>query len=849
MGLIFEKIISYDHINGSLDKTNFTAANRNSIQFIDIHVRFEKILMPGSRSSSDFPAYFIQTKVNSVFTGRPQRSDSIHTNKAEGFQAKVGDTYVISGSDTSDGTGTILQILDNGHTLIVDQNYASLETFQLESAYFAITTPQTASEIKFNWIENQEPENYLSKTDGDEQRSTVGGLDYTDTVTSHIADMLGNKSWQSGSITVKGNGSGLGNSGLAAGVVQAFIITHEVIFGPLSLPDEWDDDRAGIQPTRFLNGNALKYIASISLSVQENNPNDITVNESTELLGNTGGFGENLNGKPNYYSFSTPVYTRLDSTVNPSLELTTNKTKINFSIFNTEKSPFSNGDTIIIGGFNFAPSDKAQFRDIPAATSQLMEHNFIFDQVIETLGSGGVAVPRQKQLGSNLIVFDNLKSIWVNNSQIDIEIELDMHLDVVSRIGANPVQQYMLYIEVANHLLDRASTDKVQLLIDANNFYTDVSDDGMIIQDLSILRHPFSDIETETEEFADLFIEADFVGVDNFYLDKNTREADAITITGITSDIIARKNSGASFVLDTSKAKSLSAFGSINYATFGAVQDINSSDPRGFKTPVDDVRANTKINRIYDTARELLGFFDLRSTFPSRVGFNDWTVLSPVNDEFYDPSEPNKGKNQDWIRYDARADWNLFYKSTITAVKNGDIQTYSAEKQITTFNYTDGDEWTAGAITSFDENNVSIPTFGIKYANGKLRYETTFIGSVAPAASDIVIDFHIYVLESGTLKSIYTSSSAYDNHPDTLFKSIDSSNRTVVTDQGGNLWRGEVLTDSAKMQAIPKSKFVVTAILYDKRGPSPPVPPAVGKLTEGGILKRPEGNLNFKIKE
>ena len=150
---------------------------------------------------------------------------------------------------------------------------------------------------------------------------------------------------------------------------------------------------------------------------------------------------------------------------------------------------------------------------------------------------------------------------------------------------------------------------------------------------------------------------------------------------------------------------------------------------------------------------------------------------------------------------------------------------------------------------SFDENNVSIPTFGIKYANGKLRYETTFIGSVAPAASDIVIDFHIYVLESGTLKSIYTSSSAYDNHPDTLFKSIDSSNRTVVTDQGGNLWRGEVLTDSAKMQAIPKSKFVVTAILYDKRGPSPPVPPAVGKLTEGGILKRPEGNLNFKIKE
>jgi len=151
-----------------------------------------------------------------------------------------------------------------------------------------------------------------------------------------------------------------------------------------------------------------------------------------------------------------------------------------------------------------------------------------------------------------------------------------------------------------------------------------------------------------------------------------------------------------------------------------------------------------------------------------------------------------------WIRYGAPADWTIYYRTTLTALKNGNPLSYQAISPIYTHNYTAGDEWDTEQIKSFDENDVELTGFGIKYADGKLQANFTFIGVTPPVADDIVIDFHIYVYQEGTFKSLYTMSSAYDAHPDTLFKSIDSSNRVVVTNPSGAIWRGEVLTDSVK---------------------------------------------------
>ena len=205
MGVIIESIQSYDDINGASDKTNFLAANQSSVQYIDVNIRLETYLIAQTLLSADFPdKYFIQANARSQFTGKKQDNRTIHTNKVGGFEGfNVGDTYVVTGTSTSDGAGTILEISEDQRTLITDQTYSTLETFPLD-AIIGLTTPQTAVDYLFNLIENQEPENYTSKVDGDTQNALVGGLDYTDTVTNHVMTFLGNKSWQFGSITVTG---------------------------------------------------------------------------------------------------------------------------------------------------------------------------------------------------------------------------------------------------------------------------------------------------------------------------------------------------------------------------------------------------------------------------------------------------------------------------------------------------------------------------------------------------------------------------------------------------------------------------------------------------------------------
>ena len=845
MGVIIESIQSYDDINGASDKTNFLAANQSSVQYIDVNIRLETYLIAQTLLSADFPdKYFIQANARSQFTGKKQDNRTIHTNKVGGFEGfNVGDTYVVTGTSTSDGAGTILEISEDQRTLITDQTYSTLETFPLD-AIIGLTTPQTAVDYLFNLIENQEPENYTSKVDGDTQNALVGGLDYTDTVTNHVMTFLGNKSWQFGSITVTGNGTGNGDATLPTGVVQAFTITHEILVNPLMLFDEWDDIQARIKPERLIDGNSLKYILTAGVSSEENNPNGIETVIETEILGNVGWFNENLNGKPNNYTFSTPVYKRLDATINPSLELTTTETTVEFSVFNTTDSPFSNTNSKVIVGFNFAPSDSSQYRDIVAATSQTQDYNFIFDRVVETLGSGGTATPRQ--FGTDLQVIKSVTATLVSSSQIDVVVSIEMASDVVSRVSANVDQRYMLYVEVADHTLTRDETDKVQLLLDATDYYNDFSDDGMIVMSQSFLTHPFSDVDTETKSEIDIFAEGDLLNLNDFYLDKVTRETDEVQFTGITSEIIARKNTGASFVLD-SQSKNLSAFSSITDPTYGAIPNTNFTESRGFRTPVDDNRANTKLIRMYDL--DAAGLFYYRSQFPTYIRWDDYTALTGVNDEFFDSNEPNDGFNNDWIRYGAPSDWTIYYRTTLTALKNGNPLSYQAISPIYTHNYTAGDEWDTEQIKSFDENDVELTGFGIKYADGKLQANFTFIGVTPPVADDIVIDFHIYVYQEGTFKSLYTMSSAYDAHPDTLFKSIDSSNRVVVTNPSGAIWRGEVLTDSVKMSDFDKSEFQVSALIYDKRDPEPPSPPAVPKLMEDGTNKIMNGSSTFKIME
>lgn len=855
MGVFIEAVRVVDLIHGPdpLDSTPYLADNQSAVITVEIDVRFETYRTPLSTSDADPENKpFIILSPGPTKTGRVIDASAIFiSDKSVAWKEfHVGDFFVVQGAGgTNNKSGIIEEIIDDQkgtQTLITDQIFTPeiLGVFPGSVPYVGVITQQKALEFKFGLIENNEPLNYISKVDGHEQKSTVAGLDSVDTVTVFPMVQKGDKSWQFGSLTVKGNGIGQGNPDLftsgSNNIVQAFTITHEFVISPFMLFDQWDDILGKIKPDWLFGGNSLKYVFTVDISAEEKNPNDIFTGSEETILGNVGWFDENFNGNPTNYSFSDLIYTRLDNTISTGLELTSSITKIKFSVFNIVDSPFEDGQTVMVFGFNWAPQDEALYRDIFAATTQTMDHNFIFDNIVDTLGVGG-GVPRQD--GTDLSVIKSISSIFINSTQIDIVVEMELDSEVVNRIAANALQRFMIYFEVADHTTQRSTSDKVQLLIDADDFFIDTSDPDMFLKTLNFMEHPSSDPETDSIEFLDAKIEDDILAITDLKFDRNTRITDEITMNSIRGQILARKNTGATFVLDE-KAFALTAIEEIVDPVFSLIPNPNIDFDRGFKTPADENRGNVKFFR--DFAKDLGdGFFNYRFQYPFISRWEAFVALARVSSDFFIPGDPNDGRNHDWTHYDENVDWELIYRTTLTVTKNGTPLSFVIDRAFTSLRYLLDADWDNEEINSFDENDILLesgPTkFTIKYADGLIQADFDYIGTSTPSVNDIVIVLKIDVFEEGTFKSTYWLSSAYDAHPATWWRSLDSSKRVIVSNPSANIFRGEARLIGSK---LPKKKLKITGRLYDLRGVAPAVD---GKLKEDGTPKQKEAGNTQKL--
>lgn len=837
MAGIFEAIRFSDPIHGPSDTTDFLADVRNSVVNVEIDVRFETYVLAQSAVLGSSGS--IEIAPNPANTGLVADVRTIWANKSNAFEGfQVGDRIFVVGAPTpaNNGFATITEIVRED-IIKTDKNFSN-ETL-IVGGTVAVANVIDSFRHRFGLIENNESVNYVSKTDDSEQKSIIDGKVFNDLSLSDF-EQLGKKSWQFGSIQIKGNDRGLGT---ISALSQGFTIVQELLISPLTLFNEFPDVQAGIQPDRFLNGQSLRYVFSMLGSTQKNDPNEGQLVEQGSLKGAVGGYNQKINGGSTNYSITNLAFKKADNTPNSALQLTTAETTINFSIENTTDAPFSDGDTKFIFGFNFSPSDEAQYRDNALASSNTLEYNFIYDNVLSTLGAAS-GTPRQD--GTDLQAIKSLEVIFVSASKVDVTVIMELSSEVVSRIGANTTQQYEIYIQTANHNLTRANTDTVQLLIDANEFFVDASDPGLLLFDNKFLIHPDSDLDADGNEFLDSRIEDDVLAFSDIDFDRNGREEDEIVFTSIEGSIIARKNTGASFILD-SRSDSLAALENITDPTYGDIPEVNLNLPRGFKTPADENRGNIKLFRQYTL--DAGGVFKYRYQFPFIVRWEDFVPLTGVNDEFFDPTEPEDGRNQDWIKYDAATNWNLYYRITFNVTKNGDPISYFQDSVFNTFDYLTGTEWDSEVITTLDENGNILADGGtkfiIKYADGTVRADFNYIGASTPSLSNLTIVMKIDVYQEGTYKSTYWLSSDYDAHPATWWKSIDSSNRVVITNPSGSLFRGEAKLIGAVLPE--KSQFKISARIYDDRSPVPPT--SGGKQMEDGTLKTVDGGLDYKIIE
>ena len=656
----------------------------------------------------------------------------------------------------------------------------------------------------------------------------------------------GKKSYQFEIITIKGNNQGQGNPALEPGIIQAFEITHTTFTGTPTLVEQYDDVLNGIAPEDLLDGNSLKYINNIALSRDINNPNDTTSVAESQLLGNVGFYGENLNGGPTNYSVQNVVFKRLDNTDTGKLELTPDETICTGSIINTIDAPFVDLATKAIVGIHYAPADQSLYRDNTLATSQTMNHNFIIDQIVETVGNPGLE--DAMNLGTPLQTILSCEFTFVSASQIDFEIHFQLSGDVVSRISANNEKRYVLYIETANHLLARGVSDKVNLIIDVNDYFLDLSDDGLITMDQRFMEHPFSDMATQSVEFVRVKPVDDLLCFNTILLDKAGRETDDINFTEIRGEMIVRKTSGASFIVD-SEVFPLGIPKLVDYPPYGNVPELTVEKTRGYATPADSNREFTKFYRDYSAdSGSLFGYI---FSITELIRWETFIAAANVDSEFFEPTEDNDGENQDWFHYSNKADWDLYTRTTLTLTKNGNSLAYFKEQKIEMRDYLADPDWIDETLQSFDEDlveQIDGPTLFIDGSiNNVIWFEATFAGISPPSLADVAIVLKVDETDIGTFKNTYWLSSEYDQHPNTKWTGVGGTIRVTVTGLGGGRFRGEAILIGPLLNQA--NKYDITGRLYDKRGEAPPPPPAVPKLMEDGTPKRKEGSTTFKIKE
>jgi len=574
----------------------------------------------------------------------------------------------------------IVDKLDN-YTIKINTDLAvGLNDELTTGSIFNITTPITAMRYYWNFLENTSSNDYFSKVDNSLQLLFNNSISTGNTTPAPML-FSGNKPYQIGSATISGDGV---NTTIIYG--QKFIVIHETFVTPFILATQVTDLESGVNPSYFLNGQALKDISKFEAMYNFNDPNRILTYQSSvdinnNLVGNSGGYGENFNTGITNYSIGQIVYANIDG-VTDTLQLTTDETTIEIVVNNTTDTPFSNNNTEFTLGFIKVPFDVTEYQ----GNTRTMAENFCFDRAHNTVGSAAV---NGDTYGTDYQVLKNVEASFTNSGSITISANVLCDANVLSIIQESDVYKYLLFVSVQDHTKTSLASncDRVTLIADLNTFYVDSTDVGLVVAANTFIEHPYTDEDIEATPKLDAHVEDEVCAQSIFYVDKNGREDDEIVITSISCKIKAINGTNDDeFTLDSY------TLSMANMPVINDNQYVDVTTPRVFHIE-ESIRKNIKVIRRTDL--DDTGKYYYQVLFPFMVRWEYWLALQGVNGNFFDTAEGQNGFNNEWFRYANGQvdDWRTWYDFTVNVTKNGTPMSYSETSvfSITDYNVLGGD--------------------------------------------------------------------------------------------------------------------------------------------------------------
>lgn len=725
---------------------------------------------------------------------------------------KIGDTIEQKNNSTpfaSLETGIVLlDKLDNFHIqLNVSLALASGgNDVNTSGSIFNVTSPITAVKYQFNFIENSEAVNYNSKVTSTPILLEANDIDAVTTVVPVAMAFVGAKPYQIGGATIVGDN--IDNSG--ATYVSKFIISHTAYINPFANPQDWPDILLRNPPTYFDALDCLKYVFKFIAMFQYNDPNRQIVYENSQDInwnkqGNTGWFNENFNTGITNYTAQLPSYQNdLTSAVIPGILLDGSKTNISFAVLNTTDSPFSNNNTRFVLSVFKVPGDASEFNF--NTNPLIMPENFAYDRALQTVGAAAVD---GDNFGGGSQVITGLTATYNNTYSITVNFSVEMGANAIGVVALGQDHRYIIAMSVQNHTLDTDSSDKVTLLVDANEYFVDSSAPGLILFDnLLFLPHISSDFDTDGLVNFKGTIEDEVSTRYEVFVDKTNYPTDTIIITSVQSSIVM-KGGGPEFILETISANT-SGFP----IDFTGAQAIGYSAPRVFHIPLaEGIRKNYKVNRRADLDTGLKIGYEI--IYPFMCRWEDWLPLSGVPGLFYNAYFPNNNQNRNWEHYQ-NIGYLCYLRTTINATINGAQVSFTApDKDFSIANYhTPVDIKTFNPVTNAPLFNAVTGQDYILSGQDTLVVATFNLGA-PPILADCKVNLGIEIFGQGG--SIAGSdgkrrmSSVNPSDADTWYKSYTNNDLTEVTASGNNVI-AKALIDFTKIPA--NTEFSISGRLW-----------------------------------
>lgn len=802
MGIIIEDIRYLDKFRPSETDVDWALYNIAELAEIEIDFRVEEVAIATSKSFDDVG--WIQASGQPRETGLPLTSGVIWTDISGAFQNfYVGDEVTITGTGSNDGTYTIIY-KENDEVIQVSSSL-QFKFFPLGAAIY-VSTPFRGLRYYYNFLANDGATNFNSLTTGEAQLLDYDNIDNTD-FNAYSMVFKGLKDYQVGGATIKGNGS--------SAYGQRFILKHTTILNPLYLEAQYDDLIAGVKPTYFESDNCLKHIFRLEVNRDLSNPNDTISVDYDERLGNTGWFNENYNGGGTNYVVNNVVINRVsDAEVVSKIELL-NSCDVNFRVTNIIDSPFSAGNTKGMAIFYQLPEEENYINN-----GRTYSDNFVYDRIIQTEGAPPVS-------GSTGYAIDEFEITYIDNDNIDVRIRISISNNGKNYINENDFKRYLLSFIIENHALTRETSDKVNLLVNVNDFGISLFDSNLIDNETKFLFHRYSEFSDGVDN-PDVFPVDDMVAYSQFNIDFNGLESDNIDIISVSNELVLKHATNADITLESN-----------TYNTGGStllngyVPLIDLEQNRAYTIPDNDFRRLVQIKR--DESNDSGTIYSYKSIYPFFVRWEWWEALNISNPPsgVYDSNEPNNGLNNFWFRFSTLG-YTLNYRLRFTITQNGELFTQEFDNPLTMYDFNSNPEWSNEYIKSYDvATSTELISGSDKFLQGYTdsRVEIGFtktIGSL-PNIDDIDIVAWIIGKENGTFKSVRRASSFYSNSGDTWFKGItvdELINKSNVV----SLYKGEVLTDFTKLSG---DEFTIYARLHDNEASIP----VDAKLMEDGTVK------------